>query len=106
MMKNKKEELLLTAIKNLMKAQNFLQMCLMLQEGQISQEDYNKQLKEKPDRYVIDIEYVKDKKDIEIIAEIIKELGPIGEGLSVNDVSEIFSFDGKQIVEFYQFNKD
>jgi len=101
-MKNKKEELLFTATKNLLKAKNFLQLCLMLEQKQITQEEYEKELEKNSFRYIIDIESIKDKKDIKIITEIIKELGPIAESLSVTDVSEIFSVDGQQIIEFYK----
>lgn len=91
---NKKEEYCIKAIKNLMKKNNFLELSLELSENQISVDEFEKEIENNPNKFVIDINYIKDSLDLRVINEIVKKLET---ELSIDEVAEIFSLDSNDI---------
>ncbi|MEA3494591.1 MAG: hypothetical protein U9R42_00990 [Bacteroidota bacterium] len=85
---NKKDEYFIKAIKNLLKKSNFQELSLEISEDQITEEEYYKELEKNPEKYVLDLEYLKDPNDIKIINEIVKR---IGVEFSIDEVEELFS---------------
>lgn len=87
----KKEKYYITAIKNLIRKNNFLHLCMQLDEKEITQEQYDEELRENTDKYVIDMHPLKNKNDISIICKIVEELEEVSQQFNVDDVSELFS---------------
>lgn len=66
-----------------------------LLKGEISDDDYEKQILMNPDEYVIEISRLKERKDLEIIIEIADK---IKKNLSLDEVSELFSIAQEDLV--------
>lgn len=91
-LRNKKNNLQVIAIDNLLKIRNSLQLNLDLSDGVIDEEEFNKELEEKPERYIVDVtsNFVHD--DILLIGEIISQL-KTDHRMSSDDVSSVFGID-------------
>lgn len=91
---NKKDKYCIKAIRNLIIKNNFLELSLELSEDQITEDDYSKEIESNPDKYIIDIKYIKDPNDIKAMNDIIKK---IGFEFSIDEVAELFSLDSKDL---------
>jgi hypothetical protein len=91
---NKKEEYCIKAIKNLIKKNNFLELSLELSENQISEDEFEMEIESNPNKFVVDINYIKDALDLKVINEIVKKLET---ELTIDEVAEIFSLDSNDI---------
>lgn len=91
---NKKDEYCIKAIRNLIIKNNFLELTLELSEENITEDEYSNEIETKPDRYVIDIDYIKEPNDIKVVNEIVKK---IGLEFSIDEVAEMFSLDSKDL---------
>lgn len=91
-----KENFYITAIRNLIKKAQFLQLVNQLSEKGITEEDFEKELEFNSSKYIIETNYLSNNTDIFILSEIVES---IGSELSVDDVAEMFSF------EFNSLNK-
>jgi len=85
-----KEFYFISAIRNLIKKNSFLQLTMQLVENQITEEEYASQIESHPENYIVDINQINSANDIEIVCEIIKS---IGLNFSIDEVSEVFSLD-------------
>lgn len=86
-----KEELYQKALKNLFKKIDFFSLNWQLENEQISEEEFNKELNEKEKNYLIEISDAKiDKKTLLLVDNIVKKLD---REMSIDDVSELFSID-------------
>lgn len=91
-----KEFLYQEAILNLIKKSKFLQLYIQLAEGQIDEDEYEKELKENPDRYFINIKEVNSEIDWKALILILRNLPS---DLSVDEVSEIFGIKSQSFLE-------
>lgn len=91
-----KENFYITAIRNLIKKTQFLQLVNQLSENGITEEDFEKELELNSSKYIIETNYLTNNTDIFILSEIVES---IGSELSIDDVAEMFSF------EFNSLNK-
>lgn len=87
---NTKERFYVAGINNLRKKINFLQLHYDFQNGEISQEDYENELENNQNKYVVDVRMLKNHYDLLILNDIIKK---IGDDLTVDDIAEIFSVE-------------
>ncbi len=86
--------MLYTVIRNLIKKNSFLQLSIQLAEEQISEDEFDVEIDNNPENFIIDLQYLKDKNELIIISEIIKR---IGKDFSVDEVSEMFSIDLSEV---------
>ena len=86
----KKEFYYITAITNLIKKTEFLQLLIQLEEKSITEEEYEKEIEDNPSKYIIDTDYLKSQDDLTLISEIVNK---IGVSMRTDDVAEIFSLE-------------
>ncbi len=99
---NNKEHYYLTAINNLLRQTNFLELFQQFIEKQINEEEFNNELEKYPHRYIVSIENIEDSKiqaDISIILNIFNNIDSDVKELTVNEVSELFSIDSAKLLE-------
>lgn len=86
----KKEDMYLLAISNILKQKDFLSLMYQLGTNQIDDEEFSREIEENENRYLITMNDSKSDDEMNIILEIINKLG---RKFSVEDISEIFSVD-------------
>lgn len=96
-----KTELYKTAIKNLLKMKNHSELYGDLENKVITQKEYESEVTENAEKYVIDVHTSDPIKMVPIIVDIINELGMPAKDLSVDEVCTIFSIDSTSFVEEY-----
>lgn len=93
--KNKKENIYLTGIKNLLKTKKFLQLCIEHAENGIDDEEFEREIKTNRDEYVIQMRSLSDIEELDILTEIAHR---ISNKITIDEVSEIFSISSNSIV--------
>ena len=93
-----KENLYQTAIRNLRKKLNLLEQARLYIPEQIPSEEIKAEIKNNPDKYVINLDQKPTKDLIADIYEILSDLGL--ENLSAHDVSELFSIDPQELGKY------
>ena len=96
-----KESLYLQALRNLYRKIDFIELNQALESEDISEEEFDKELVENEDRYLIPSPtVVPTVKQVIQVSEIMKKLGR--EKSSVDEVSEVFSLDMDRAMEVLQ----
>ena len=100
----KKDEFFLTAIRNLIRKNNYLELFIQQKEEEITKKQFDQELKVNPNKYIIQQFKLKNPTDITFLIEIYKSLEKffkdIGkENISLDEISEIFSVDQQQLIE-------
>ena len=96
-----KENLYLQALRNLYRKIDFIELSQALESEDISEEEFDKELEENEDRYLIPSPtVVPTVKQVIQVSEIMKKLGR--EKSSVDEVSEVFSLDMDKAMEVLQ----
>jgi len=83
-----------TAINNLTKKAEYLQLSLQLAENLITEEEFETELENYPEKYVIKLNEIQGTGHLQIISGI---LGKLGRRFTVDEVSELFSIDTRSI---------
>ncbi|PIP54831.1 MAG: hypothetical protein COX07_03200 [Bacteroidetes bacterium CG23_combo_of_CG06-09_8_20_14_all_32_9] len=83
------------AILNLIKKSKFLQLYIQLIENQISEEEYEAELKENSDKYFINLKELNSDLDFAALVIIMQSLP---KNLSVDEVTEIFGIKSQSIL--------
>lgn len=96
---NEREEFYLLAIRNLLKSKAFLGLSLQLAEGDISDDEFDKEIENNPEKYVIEVSSNFDTKDVKHVIHIMNS---INEDMSVSDVAELFSMDVSKFVSVFK----
>ena len=107
---DKKEELFLIAIKNLIRKNNYSNLIIQKIEGKITKKQFDEELKNNSKKYTIEQFKLKDPTDATFIIEIYRKLEKffkdIGkEDISLDEISEMFSVKSEQIIESVKFLK-
>jgi hypothetical protein len=102
----RREELLITAIKNLLKRINFLELYQQLQAQEIVEDEFERQLELQANRYVIEMNNDFDGNDAKIIYSIVARIGTEIKDLSVSDVTELFSLNVNSDIPLMTFRQD
>ena len=93
-----REELLITAIRNFLRKENFGELYSLYRDGYITEADFTNELKDNENKYVVDMsEDVSDEK-LAVVIELVAKIGLDIRELSTSDVAEMFSlkpFDAK-----------
>lgn len=79
-----------TAIRNLIKKNEFLQLSIQLAENLITEDEFESELENNPEKYVIKLEYFNTPADLHIIGDVLHN---IGKQFTVDEVSELFSIE-------------
>jgi hypothetical protein len=87
---NRKESLYITGIKNLRKKINFIRLNNEFQNDEISDDEFEAEIDNNPEKYIVNVETLKKESDLLILQEIVEK---IAEDLTIDEVSEIFSID-------------
>lgn len=95
----KKDTYLITAVRNLIKKTNFLELYQHLLEEQISEDEFKNELDNKPKRYTIELNELDDPEDFIIIADIAQKIIYDLKEFSISEVCEIFSIDEESFIE-------
>jgi hypothetical protein len=98
----KKDEYYITAIRNLLKQINFLELYQSLIQGDITEEDFENIINAESNRYTIDIHDMKNpKEDIQIILSIVKNIGFDIKDFSQSEIDELFSVNVSKNISMY-----
>lgn len=94
----KKENLYITAIRNFLRKENFSELNQSLLNEQITEDEFEKQLDEYEDKYVIVLKDVNQDEDVKLIAQLVEKIGYDLRDFSVGDISEMFSLKEDQLI--------
>ncbi len=89
----KKENFYITAVKNLLKKINFLELYQQLLEDQITESEFNEEIERESSKYIIDIKELQDPDDLTIILDIVNKITFDLKDFSLNEINELFSVD-------------
>ncbi len=99
----KREVYYLKAIKSLLKKTSFLELSNKLDDEQITEDEYYEELDKNSSEYFNEIEYLQNKNDLYIIADLVKK---IGKNFTLDEVGDLFSVDLSEISQNYlELNK-
>jgi hypothetical protein len=96
-----KENLYIKAIENLLKQKEYLNLVYQASHDLISNEEFNEELENNEDKYLIKIEDDIDKKRLRLVLKILEK---IKYNFSDDDISEIFSIETNNISNFLKLN--
>ncbi len=91
-----KEKYYIIAIKNLIKKNEFLQLSLQVADKLVTEEEYEKELKENEDKYLISLNRVDNPFDIDVVCDIVKQ---VNASFTIDEVAEIFSLDANWLFQ-------
>lgn|SRR5690606_7335476 len=86
-----KERFYVKAIKNLLKQKRYLNLMYEYSHELISEQEFNKELEENESNYLIEANERLD--SLNAFSSLVKVLGNIGESLSEEDLTEMFSLE-------------
>lgn len=89
----RKDKFFITAIRNFVRKDNFMELYSDLEHGIITHKEYEQELKRNPDKYTISINTFENPNDLAIIIDIINEIGFDLKEFTVDEVSDMFSVD-------------
>lgn len=92
----RKEHFLFTGIKNLRKNVKFLQLAKDLASKIITDEEFEAEIENNPEKYLIDINPLEDPLDAVLLHDIVNK---VGNDLTIDEAGDIFSFESESIKE-------
>lgn len=96
------KEFLIKAYHNKDTIINYLKLYNSLIENEITDDDFDKEINDNPKNYFVYINRKINVVEMEALSELVKELG---EDLSIQDVSETFSVDLSNIINYVNASK-
>ena len=94
----KREMMLIEAIRNNIRKTNFIELNEHLEDGDISEEEFYKILNEDSHRYEITLKNLKSNEDVSIIIDLIDKIGHDLRELSTSEVAEMFSIKETELL--------
>ena len=91
---NRMSQLLIRAVNNRTRERNYFRLYSQLLEGEITDEDFDKEIDDNENEYVVANNETADKTDIEIALSVSPQLMDVKD---VDDMTDIFSFDSRSI---------
>lgn len=91
---NLRNDYCIVAIRNLLKKNEFLQLSLQLSEELITESEFEAEIDQNPDKYIIQMNNIDDHVHLKVISNILTK---IGKTFDVDEVSELFSIDARSI---------
>jgi len=96
------EELLLKAVRNYIRKINFAELNEELEDGSITEEDYNNELEKNSDKYAITLKSLENPGDIDNIIYLTDKIGYNLRNFSVSEVSEMFSVNEPSLLSRFK----
>ncbi len=93
-----KEMLLVSAIRNLIRKMNFFELNEALNSEDITEDEFNSELKEHDQKYAITLENISSPYQTRIIAELMEKIGSDLKDFSTSEVSEMFSIKEDELI--------
>ena len=90
----RKEKFFLTGIKNLRKNVKFLQLSKDLALNLINDQEFEEEIENNPEKFLIDIFPMEDPLDAVLLHEIVNQ---IGDDFTIDEAGDTFSFDSESI---------
>lgn len=91
---NLRNDYCIVAIRNLLKKNEFLQLSLQLSEKLITESEFETEIDQNPEKYIIQMNNIDDHIHLNVISNILTK---IGKTFNVDEVSELFSIDTRSI---------
>ena len=91
-----KDRLFYRAIGNLVKKTEFLQLYIQLAEGQISEDEYEKELEGNSEKYFIHLKPIDSEQHFKALIDILQKCP---NSFSIDEISEIFGISTDSILE-------
>lgn len=98
-----KEELYITALDNLLKKVDYLHLTMQLDQSLIDEDEFDKELEENEDKYLIKINSNFNNLDLDLVISIVTKLK--NRDFSSDEISELFSIDVEKIENFIDNHK-
>lgn len=95
----KSEFFLIEAIRNFIKKTNYLELSEMLNDDEITEEEFDIELEKNSSKYLIKITENIETNDAQIIKDLVDKIGPDLRDFSVTEISEMFSLKEDNLVE-------
>ena len=102
----KSETFLIEASRNFIRKFNFLELTEDLENGEISEDQYNLELSQKSENYMITLRDFNSPSDVLIIAELIEKIGSDLKDFSTSEIAEMFSVKENQLISFMESNRN
>ncbi|MCB0724185.1 MAG: hypothetical protein KDC73_05745 [Ignavibacteriae bacterium] len=94
----RREALCFTAVNNLLRQINFLELNQSLLQEEISDEEFDKEIELNSDKYVIPLNPINDNDDFDIIEFFLHNIDPNIKDFTVNEAAELFSLDPNSMI--------
>lgn len=94
----KREEFLITAVKNLLRKINFSELYQQLTDETISEDEFQAEIDNNPNKYVIETIEELSPEDFQIITELVNKITFDIKEFSVNDIAELFSVEPEKLI--------
>lgn len=91
---NRLNELLIRAVNNRTRERNYFKMYSELLEGELTDEDFDNEIEQNKDEYVVPAGKDADIRDVELAMQVVKYLKGVQ---STDDFTALFSFSDKSI---------
>lgn len=98
-----KEELYVTALDNLLKKVDYLHLTMQLDQNLIDEDEFDKELDENEDKYLIKINSDFNNLDLDLVISIVSKLK--NRDFTSDEISELFSIDVEKIENFIDHHK-
>ena len=96
------EELLIGVIRNYIRKENFSNLNQDLDNEEITEEQFETELKTCPNKYTIEISPLQNYSDMSNIVELVAKIGHNLKDFTVSDVSEMFSVQEDDLLKSYK----
>jgi len=94
----KSESYLIEAVRNFIRKINYSELNESLEDEEITEEQYNLELDQNSEKYVITLRDIGNPSDVLIIADLVKKIGYDLKEFSTSDISEMFSVKENQLI--------
>jgi hypothetical protein len=94
----KRQSLLIEVIRNYIRKINLIELNDSLEDEDITDDDYDKELSANKDKYVITLRDIKSPQDAIIISDLMHEIGYDLKEFSTSEVGEMFSVKESQLM--------
>jgi hypothetical protein len=99
-----REDFYITALRNMFRKANFLELYQQLQNGDLSEEEFQNEVESKPNKYTIEMNKDITASQFKTIVSLISHIGFDVRDMSLTDVAELFSAKLDSLLPFTHDN--
>ena len=96
----KSESLLIEAVRNFIRKINFAELNENLEDEEITEETYLKELEQNSNKYAITLKNISSQNDVIIMTDLMQKIGTELRDFTTSEVSEMFSIKEKLLVDY------